>query len=191
MGEPMKESAVKRCANEIGKAILYRRALHGLSKAECYSSIDFMRLAQWAMFDQMFAHAIKVIDNREKCGLFFLLRTCTRDQSSIESRLKNINEIEPKLRLIRDKTHFHLDQKGVRNPSEIWKHAGISGTLFGAAIDDAFSIISDLHLALLGAKFELPQYDGTDATRVAEAAYNQRLLQGQWKDPNDPSNIWD
>lgn len=186
----MEQRAVTRCANEIGKAILFYRALQGIYKADVYCAVDFIRLSEWAFFDQMFAHAIKVLDKNEKCGLVFLLGRLDPQGLIYSSRLTNIDKIRPKLRLIRNKTHFHLDRKGVQNSSKIWKQADITYALLIAAITDAFSIICDMHLTVYGTSFELPDYDGSDATRVAELAYNERILEGQWRDPKAPS-IWD
>jgi hypothetical protein len=191
MTESIEQRAVTRCANEIGKAILYARAFKGLCKADGYYGIDFIRLAEWAFFDQMFAHAIKALNKREQSGLFFLLERLDPSGTRYSHKLDNVKKIEPKLKLVRDKTHFHLDRQGVRNPSAIWEKADISFDLLEAAINDAFSIISDMFRSLHGTSFELPTYDGSDATRVAELAYNSKLLEGQWRDPETLSSIWD
>jgi hypothetical protein len=191
MNQTIEQRAVKRCANEIGKAILYARALQGLAKADGYYGIDFIRLAEWAFFDQMFAHAIKVLDTREKSGLSFLLKKLDPSGARYADKLARIKEVQPKLQLVRDKTHFHLDRKGVRDPSAVWKKADISFELLEAAINDAFYIICEMFRALHGTSFELPSYDGSDAKRVAELAYNNKLLEGQWRDPHAPSSIWD
>ena len=56
--------AVVRCLDELGRAILFKRALRGLHRAETYHSIDFVRLSALALYDQMFSHAIKVLHPR-------------------------------------------------------------------------------------------------------------------------------
>jgi hypothetical protein len=180
--ESLQQRAATRCANELGKAILYSRALEGLSKADGYYGIDFIRLAEWAFFDQMFAHSMKALDPREKAGFWFLHKSYSQVVPAVDAQdadLSAIKKIIPKLQLIRDKTHFHLDRSGVENPTRIWADADITKGELDEALAVAFGQVRKLHKYFRGCDFDLPRYDGTDATRVAEIAYKQRLLEGQ------------
>jgi hypothetical protein len=61
MSETLEQRAVARCTDEIARAVLYQRAWRGISKARTYHGVDFIFLAHLAFYDQMFAHAIKVL----------------------------------------------------------------------------------------------------------------------------------
>ena len=177
--ETLEQRSVHRCANELGKAILYSRALKGLESADSFHSIDFFRLASWALFDQLFAHAIKVLDPREKAGFAFL---CDRYRDSVSEfcqheglELADIVSVALGLKLLRDKTHFHLDPVGVRDPDAIWSAASITQDQLDNVLQISFQVVCFLHELIRGQKFDLPNYDGTDAKRAAETAYQDRF----------------
>ncbi len=115
MRELLEQRAAVRCANELGKAILYSRALKGLAKAVGFYGIDFIRLAEWAFFDQMFAHAIKaLVEQKGDAGFWYL----QRQRRSETEQFLNSHDLDlapgtivlPKLKKIRNKTMFHLDK---------------------------------------------------------------------------------
>jgi hypothetical protein len=174
------KQAIVRCLDEVGKAILYKRALRGLYRAETDHGIDFARLSAWALYDQMFAHAIKVLHPREKAGLWYLIRRYKKETSQICAQerilLGHIRAIAKGLRLIRDKTHFHLDARGVLEPSAIWKEANITGRQFDEALDAGFRLLCHLHKRIKGNDYELPDYDGEDATRILTLADHADLF---------------
>ena len=71
MTDTLEQRAVS-CADEMGRALLYLRAIRGFSRANSYHSVDVIRLAYWALYDQMFSHVIKVL-GREEAGFWFLV----------------------------------------------------------------------------------------------------------------------
>lgn len=178
MNDEVAKRAVARYADEMGRAILYLRALKGLYTAETYHSIDFIRLTTWALYDSIFVHVIKVLHPREQAGFWRLYRAnqpaCERICAAEHIDLARIKAIEPKLLLIRDKTHFHLDTVGVVDPAKVWADANLSMPEVEEAMTLSFRLLSLLHRDLLGHAYELPDYDGSDATRIAEAACDIR-----------------
>ena len=68
----------------------------------------------------------------------------------------------------RDKTHFHLDKKGVRNPGAIWKKADISFDELDRAMDASFKLLRFLHKELHNETFPEIEYDGSDAVPIAK-----------------------
>jgi hypothetical protein len=174
------ERAIDRCLDELGKAILYKRALRGLYRAETDHGIDFVRLCAWALYDQMFTHAIKVLHPREKAGLWYIIRRHKKETSQICAQegilLGHMRAIAKGLRLIRDKTHFHLDARGVLEPSAIWNEATITGYQFDDALDAGFRLLCRFHRQIKGSDYELPGYDEEDATRILTLADHAGLF---------------
>jgi hypothetical protein len=86
--ETLEQRSVARCCDEMGRAILFLRALRGVVKGETAHGIDFIRLAMFALEDQMHAHIIKVLDGREQAGFWYLYKkhekACFDDITSIE-----------------------------------------------------------------------------------------------------------
>jgi hypothetical protein len=162
--------AIERCLDELARAILYKRALHGLYRAKTYHGIDFVRLCSLALYDQLFAHAIKVLHPREKAGLWYLVKRYPKDTARICAQhsilLGQVRSIASRLILIRNKTLFHLDPSGVVDPSEIWRKADITGRQFDEAVDAGFRLLCQLHEKIKGSPYELPEYDERDATRT-------------------------
>jgi len=180
MSDKFKMKAVARCTSEIERASLYSKAIAGIAVAETDHAIDFIRLAYIAMYDQMITHAIKVLDRREKAGLYALMKlypkfvvgTC----SAYDIELDSVSSIVEGLQHIRDKTHMHLDKKGVLNPEQVWSDAGITRDQFDAAISTSFQLLCHLHEHITSKVYVVSEYDGTDATRIAEHAYQNELL---------------
>jgi hypothetical protein len=159
---------------------MYWRAWQGLSKAKSYHGIDFIQLAAWALHDQMIAHSIKVLDRREQAGFWYLVtkrkHTIPKLCAKHHVLIGHVRSIEKKLELIRDKTHFHLDRRGVRDPKAVWRQAGIRGRELESAIDAALRLLCVLHKEIRGAEYPVPYYDGSDARKIAEHAYDHYLL---------------
>jgi hypothetical protein len=167
---------------------MYWRALRGLGRAKSYHGVDFIQLATWALHDQMIAHAIKVLDRREQAGLWYLVaknrRAIPKLCAQHDVLIGHVRAIERKLKLIRDKTHFHLDKRGVRDPRSIWREAGLTGKQLEDAIDASLRLLCVLHKEIRGTEYPLPYYDGTDARKIAEHAYEHGLLStGKSVDP--------
>jgi hypothetical protein len=179
MTETLEQRAVSRSTDEIGRAILYLRALRGLSRADSYHAVDFVRLAYWALYDQLFAHVIRVLGPREQAGFWFLVKKhknacaefCTRANVSLD----HVTAIEKKLSHIRNKALFHLDRAGVLDPSRIWEEADLTFGELERAMNASFSLLCFLFEELRGAPYTLPDYDGSDATALAEYTYRTKL----------------
>lgn len=90
-----------------------------------------------------------------------------------------------RLRLIRDKTLFHLDKRGVKYPRGVWKEAALTGKELQDAFDASLRLLCLLHKVIRGAEYLLPYYDGSDATKIAEHAYKHGLL--STGEPVDPA----
>lgn len=169
------QKALQRNLNEIGRAILNRRAIIGLLKAETLHGIDFIRLSNWALFNDMIAHSIKVLEKRKGNASFWYIY-CLKEKEIndlIKAEGINFDMIEAtadSLLYIRDKTHFHIDRKAVEDPKKVWYDGDVSGNQLGAVLDDLFHILNQLHINEFDKPFDFPEYDGTDATEIAKFA---------------------
>ena len=79
-----------------------------------------------------------------------------------------------KLKLVRDKTHFHIDRDAVLSPQTVWKEADIKGLDLATCLDSLWKILDFLHARHFGLPFNAPSYDGTDATRIVNVAQTLR-----------------
>jgi hypothetical protein len=180
----LEERVVDRCLDELARAMLYRRALRGLYSGKTDHGIDFVRLASLALYDQMFTHAIKVLHPREKAGLWYILRRRRKEVAQICAEhaivLGHVRGIAKGLLLVRNKIHFHLDKRGVRDPAKIWEEASITGLQFDAAVDAGFRLLCQFHKRVKGTEYGLQEhideYDGADAMRIVTLADHADLL---------------
>jgi hypothetical protein len=135
----------------------------------------------------MLGHAIKVLDRREKAGFWYLVSKKRAVVTELCARhnilLDDVRIVVKKLQRIRDKTHFHLDKQGVMTPRKVWKEAGLTRGELERAIDASLRLLCALHKEIRGTQFHIPYYDGSDARRIAEHAYEHNLLS---KEPVDP-----
>ena len=182
------ETALKRNLDELCRAQLFWLALEGLERVESYHAIDFIRLSHWALYNQMIAHVIKVfVSNKKDAGFKYLYEfdneTSERLTNQLNFKLDTIKKIEPGLKKIRNKTHFHLDHRGIQVPRKVWESAGIKWNDLETAVAAGFNYLCAMHKEVFGKEYELPYYDGEDSKRIAEHAYEHRLLS-----PGSPPN---
>lgn len=166
--------ALERNLHELGRARLERKALVGMEAAKSKHAVDFFRLAYDALFNDMIAHAVKVLDKNKDSETFWSIYK--RDESTIRQFISNNNydldkleKVSDKLKVIRDKTHFHIDKMGVLQPNKVWETASLKGSELAEAIDMAWEVLRYVHRVKFGEEFNFPEYDGTDVTRIITA----------------------
>lgn len=165
------ERALLRNLDELGRAILERKAMVGMEAAESNHSVDFFRLAYDAMFNDMIAHAIKVLDQNTDSSTFWYLYRCKTNEvekfaNDHNIQLSDLEALGNKLTHVRNKTHFHIDRRSVFDPKKVWNDANFTGIELAHGIDSAYAILDHLHEVHFGHPFQLPDYDGSDATRI-------------------------
>lgn len=176
------ERALVRNLNEVGFAIFKRKALEGLEAADpLLVGVDFFRLAYFALYNDMIAHAIKVLDKDSKSASFwYIYRSQTNEVESYAKKkghdLASLKALVAPLKSIRNKTHFHIDKGAVVDPKSVWQSADIARNQLSQALDTILAILQHLHESRFGKKFPLQEYDGTDATKVVEAAQNAGII---------------
>lgn len=178
--------ALLRNLNETGAAILESRALVGLEKAESYHNWDFFRVAYNALFNDMIAHSIKVLEKNKRSTTFWSLYEARKGAVDTFAKTKShdldfLNTLsgKDKLKHIRDKAHFHIDEKGVLDPKQVWKDAGIKREELSRALDIVWDILQHLYIAEFNKEFPLPDYDGSDATEIIKLWQNEESKKHQ------------
>lgn len=171
------EQALKRNLAETSNAILKRRALIGMHSAESAHGLDFFRVAAHALYNDILAHTMRVFDRGAQSAAFwYILRV---DEPAAKAAIaahgvdfSRVEGIADRFKVIRDKTHFHIDRDAIANPPAVWDGAGINGNELGYALDSGFAIMSTLYHGRTGLRIAVPDYDGSDVVRII-AAYKK------------------
>jgi hypothetical protein len=173
--------ALFRNLNELRTSILKRRALIGLESARSKHGLDFFTLAYKALFNDMIAHAIKVLDKNPKSATFWYINNC--DPKTVLSIVKDksyvlnfFEVVAEKLKIIQDETHFHIDKKGVLYSKSVWKKADLKENDFGKVLEELFDILKHLYKSYLGKEFPLPEHNGSDATQLIFVAQREDII---------------
>lgn len=166
------ERALSRNAAELQKAILIRKTLIGIEKHE-YVSKTFTRIIYDALFNDYISHAIKVFENSKQASSFWYIYRSNQRPVDRYARQEGydisiLREVSAKLRNIRNGTHFHIDEEGVLNPSEIWRGADLSGTALAGSIDFAWGAITSIQNSIGQKCPSLGNYTISDAERAIE-----------------------
>lgn len=156
----------------------YSNNKHIFTKGESFFTISFR-----ALFNDMIAHVIKVLDtNRESANFWYILRVdgprVKKLKSYSKERINSLKILAEKLKIVRDKTHFHIDKKGVLNPNDVWEMADIKGKELSEGLFYLFSILNEIHQIVLNKSFLFnpEDYDGTDLAKLIDFADANRLI---------------
>lgn len=139
--------AITRNLYELANARLERCALSSFDRylethVVYHCGENFFTITERALFNCMVGHAVKVLDrNRESATFWAIFDTApdkiTKLSSYEEEKLRFLDGLTGKLKLVRDKTHFHIDKDGVLDPRAIWRDADIKGIELGEGLGDA------------------------------------------------------
>jgi hypothetical protein len=170
------KAALKRTSAELNNAILKRTAYNQLCKAGfTYTGTSFFEITGQALFNDMMAGAIRVFDDhKDVTSIWYIIRcnegAAKKAAAACGISIASLRAIVPKLRQIRDKTHFHIDREAVEAPQEVWKRAGISGNELTDALYGAATLIAHIKREIYGGELEKPTpYDGSDVHEIVKA----------------------
>lgn len=180
--------AITRNLHELANARLERCILisfdHYLEANGVYHyGENFFTITERALFNCMIGHAIKVLDRNKDSATFWAIFDSAPDKIKNRNcfqteKLRFLDKLTEKLKIVRDKTHFHIDKNGVLNPQAIWEEAGITGDEFGEGLEYTWSILRELHSVELGRQFHDPceRYNGEDVVQMLESACSIGVL---------------
>jgi hypothetical protein len=131
--------ALNRTLAELQKCLLIKITILGLAQYE-FSSNIFIRVIDISLYDDYISRAIKIFDRNSKSASFWYIWKCTptpieKFAKSENFDIQNLDIVTRKLKLIRNGSHFHIDEDGVKNPEKIWSDAGLAGKELTDALD--------------------------------------------------------
>jgi hypothetical protein len=177
------KATIQRNFNELNNAILKLTALEELRKLELtYCRMSFFVIAEHALYNDLLAHAIKVLDeHRDAMSFWYVLRceerVVNKALSAAGLDLNQLKALSVKLMHVRDKTLFHIDRKSVKEPASVWLQADIEGSDFAEALPAIASTLAYTKKQLFGGELEvLTKYDGSDIRKIVNAFESEHGL---------------
>jgi len=181
------DKAIVRNLYEIAHALMELKALTAL---ENYCELNnvwvlgasFFSIAEKALFNDMVAHTIKVLEkNRESTTFWYLLKGEVKIEELKVYSSQKINFLEDlsnRFKIIRNKTHFHIDKNGVLDTNKIWEEAGIKRKDVKSALEFIFLLLEELHEKKFNRSFLFnpADYDNSDIGRVLDIVGKEGLL---------------
>jgi hypothetical protein len=178
--------SLSRNLYEVAHALYERQALIAVEQfieREEILGENFFSISYRALFNDMIAHAIKVLDEDERSATFWtLLRAdetrLRRLKAYSDEKISFLKGLWEKLRIVRNKTHFHIDQLGVLDPKGVWAAADIKGNELGAGLEYLWELLTDLYQDVHGRPFPHPvkSYDGKDVLELLTYAKSKELV---------------
>jgi hypothetical protein len=167
--------SLTRLLHELRWAISERNAYNELCLVAPETSWGFFSYASIALKNDMCAHAIKVLDQHREASSFWYVCRCKKECVESELRRENlsvteIQDLADKMKMVRDKTHFHIDKGRVFSPEGVWKEANIKGGEFNKVIDGLWSVLNSLYVKHFGKPFSQPIYDAKDIAELVKVA---------------------
>jgi len=132
---------------------------------------EFLGLCSMALFNDMIAHLIKVLECNSKALTFWNIRS--RNRKRINEILKEsgydisfLKHMSKKLRDIRNRTHFHIDRENVSSPKDVWTKAKLKMPDIEKTIVLLLEIFGCLYREQVSTSEPFLSYDGKDAPKI-------------------------
>lgn len=170
------KAAIQRNLAELNNAILKLTARDELvTKKITYTRMSFFVIAEHALYNDMLAHAIRVLDEHRDAMSFWYVLRCNeavikKAASSAGLDLGQLKVLSGKLRLIREKTQFHIDRESVKEPKAVWQKAHITGAELANTLRRMAATLAQAKQEIFGGELEtVTEYDGSDIAKIVEA----------------------
>ena len=168
--------ALGRSLAELNNAVLKVTAHDVLVRQHItYIRMSFFVIAAQALHNDMLAHAIKVFDeHRDAMSFWYIMRSnegvMRRAAANVGLNVEELRSLSTKLRLIRTKTHFHIDRKSITDAASVWSEADIDGQALVDALRASAKMLALVKQDLFGGELEtLTEYDGSDIPKIINA----------------------
>jgi hypothetical protein len=154
-----------------GDSIIHRTTLQGIAEAKPVYHY-FLHSTYTGLFNDYISHCLKVFDlSGQVASFWYIFRTNEKRikdfSRSAEIDLDELKIISQKLKIVRDKTHFHIDGEAVLDPEEFWRQADISAARLSRAVDATWKILTHVQQLLGLAEVNLPNYSVKSAREAA------------------------
>jgi hypothetical protein len=179
LDSPRYKKAIERNLAELQWAIIHRTTLQGIEAARPVYKY-FLHSAYNGLFNAYIAHCIKVFEQNSGAASFWYIYKTNEKRVNDFAKAKGIDlapvvAVTPKLKHIRDKTHFHIDCDGVLDPKEIWAQAGMRGKELFEAVDAVWGILTHLQQLLGLPEVNMPHYSVDAAKEAAQRVESSRV----------------
>ena len=167
-------AALQRNLNELVIAELEFDAYYEISNTVLLNFPDsFFWLAQTALFNDMVAHMIKVLDqNSQSATFWYIFRYKSKETKEFIKKERidfmEIYDVAEKLKVVRDKTHFHIDKNSVRDPKMIWSTADLTYDSLQRNMESVYKVLNHLYTKEFDSQFPKPEID--DLQYIIKAA---------------------
>jgi len=166
-----------RNLHELKFLLSKRNAVNTLVSENPEFGLSFFRYAYYSLKNDLIAHGIKVLDKHKDSASFWYIYHCKKDEIDKYLADKNfsidkVEELSQKLKTVRDKTHFHIDEDGVFDPNKIWESEGITGNEFNLVFEFLWKLVNNLYISHFSEPFRDYIYEGKDIKRIVVAVRN-------------------
>jgi len=134
---------------------------------------EFLGLCSIALFNEIISHLIKVLDINKQSATFYTIYEQLSEE--VDKILKNnkmniefIKMMTKRLRLIRDKTHFHIDKRRFMEAPMVWKEADITFNELEKTIKILHLVLNKLYKKFVSRMEPFVIYNGSDASFVVK-----------------------
>ncbi len=171
---PRLENALKRVLMELNNCILKRRAFNKLLSLKFAHGLDFFRICNTALQNDLYAGAHRALDKHQDSASFWYIRNIAPkliDDAAKRSKISiaEIERLAEKLRPIRDQVHSHIARSALDNPSKPWEEADLTGDEFIWLTESAHEVLRVALLNLTGTDSPVPEYYGDDIELIMRA----------------------
>lgn len=166
------QAALERNLAELQRAIINRRAMVAMEGVGV--SNNWLKVIYYALFNDYIAHCIKVFERSSGAASFwYVYETNQKPINAFASKngidLDIFERLTPKLKHVRDKTHFHIDREGVLDPKAVWRESDLNGKELAKAVDGMWALLNAARQAMGQPPMELPPYDDEIMRRLTKA----------------------
>lgn len=157
---------VRRLCYETYWLNAYQIAISELRHIESIG-VDFFRVSFVALHDAQLIRLVRILDRNPRAASFWYLHRS--DQKLVEMAMKqasldiaDLADVSGQLYPIRNRSFVHIDKKGVFDPQQLYRDAGIDLDRLSIICVRLWEVTKELHRILYNNEFEYDDYQGSD-----------------------------
>jgi hypothetical protein len=169
-------AALERNFAEANNAILKITAHDRLAEREVtHFGITFFVIVQHALSSDTHSHVMRLLDeNSGAASFWYVYKTNEKVALSAMKKagldLHELKELSKKVKLVRDKTAFHIDRDSVTEPEDVWRKADIKGASLCVALEKLSRTIAHIKQSIYGGALDkVTEYKGNDVEKILSA----------------------